>query len=66
MDTLINFAEHLPEGKQKLDSCRSVMSRVLPTDTLDASFDQARKAELCLAMGSSFTITPAADVPKAS
>ena len=63
-DTLINFGEHLPEGKQRLDSCRSAMSRVLPTDTLDASFDHAHKAELCLAMGSSLTVTPAADVPE--
>jgi len=36
----------------------------LPLDTLDASFDHAQKADLCVALGSSLTVTPAADIPK--
>lgn len=36
----------------------------LPTKTLETSFDHAQKAELCLAMGSSLTVTPAAEVPQ--
>lgn len=36
----------------------------LPTDTLETSFDHAAKADLCLAMGSSLTVTPAADIPR--
>ncbi len=37
---------------------------ISPTDVLDASFDHAEKADLCLAMGSSLTVTPAADIPE--
>ena len=33
-------------------------------DVLDASFEHAQKADLCLAMGSSLTVTPAADIPE--
>ena len=36
------------------------------TVTLDTSFEHAEKADLCLAMGSSLTVTPAADVPEVS
>ena len=36
----------------------------LPEDELKRSFDEAAKADLCLAMGSSLTVTPAADIPK--
>ena len=31
---------------------------------LDKSFEHAEKADLCLAMGSSLTVTPAADIPE--
>jgi NAD-dependent SIR2 family protein deacetylase len=31
---------------------------------LNRSFEEAYKADLCLAMGSSLTVTPAADIPK--
>ena len=34
------------------------------TDTLDTSFDHGGKADLCLAMGSSLTVTPAANIPE--
>ena len=36
----------------------------LDLDTLEAGFEHARKADLCLAMGSSLTVTPAADIPE--
>jgi len=36
----------------------------LPEDTLDMSFDHGGKADLCLAMGSSLTVTPAANIPE--
>ena len=31
---------------------------------LDKSFEHAEKADVCLAMGSSLTVTPAADIPE--
>ncbi|XP_064404498.1 NAD-dependent protein deacylase sirtuin-6-like isoform X2 [Halichondria panicea] len=36
----------------------------LPEVTLDCSFEHAKRADLCLAMGSSLTVTPAADIPE--
>jgi NAD-dependent SIR2 family protein deacetylase len=36
----------------------------LPQDTVKASFDHAEKADLCMAMGSSLTVTPAANIPE--
>ena len=33
-------------------------------DTLETSFDHASKADLCMAMGSSLTVTPAANIPE--
>ncbi|XP_062503701.1 uncharacterized protein LOC134180532 isoform X2 [Corticium candelabrum] len=36
----------------------------LPEDVLEASLKHAKVADLCLAMGSSLTVTPAADIPK--
>ena len=35
-------------------------------DALEAGFDHARRADVCLAMGSSLTVTPAADIPEVS
>ena len=40
------------------------MSHTSSSETLETSFDHAQKAELCLAMGSSLTVTPAAEVPQ--
>ena len=34
------------------------------SETLTKSFEHANKADLCLAMGSSLTVTPAADIPE--
>ncbi len=31
---------------------------------MDCSFEHAKRADLCLAMGSSLTVTPAADIPE--
>ena len=39
-------------------------TRFVNTDTLDMSFDHGGKADLCLAMGSSLTVTPAANIPE--
>eukprot|EP00118_Oscarella_pearsei_P009936 m.58799 g.58799 ORF g.58799 m.58799 type:complete len:423 (+) comp34829_c0_seq1:408-1676(+) len=36
----------------------------LPDDAFDGSTNHAEKADLCLAMGSSLTVTPAADIPE--
>ena len=36
----------------------------LHTDTLQTSFDHAEKADLCVVMGSSLTVTPAANIPE--
>lgn len=36
----------------------------LPEYELNRSFEEAEKADLCLAMGSSLTVTPAAHIPK--
>ena len=35
-----------------------------PTDTLATSVWHSEHADLCLAMGSSLTVTPAADIPE--
>jgi NAD-dependent SIR2 family protein deacetylase len=35
----------------------------LPDWEIKSGFDNAEKADLCLAMGSSLTVTPAADMP---
>ena len=35
----------------------------LPASQIDGGFAAARKADLCLALGSSLTVTPAADIP---
>ena len=39
-------------------------SPLITADTLETSFEHARQADLCLAMGSSLTVTPAADIPE--
>lgn len=36
----------------------------LPEKELNDSFDEAEKADLCLAMGSSLRVTPAANIPE--
>ncbi len=36
----------------------------MPEYELNRSFEEAAKADVCLAMGSSLTVTPAADIPK--
>ncbi|XP_064404500.1 NAD-dependent protein deacylase sirtuin-6-like [Halichondria panicea] len=36
----------------------------LPVVTLEDSFDHSEKADICLAMGSSLTVTPAANIPE--
>lgn len=36
----------------------------LPEKELNNGFEHSEKADLCLAMGSSLTVTPAADMPK--
>lgn len=36
----------------------------MPEYELERSFEEAGRADLCLAMGSSLTVTPAADIPK--
>ena len=40
------------------------MILIISAETLDKSFEHADKADLCLAMGSSLTVTPAALIPK--
>lgn len=36
----------------------------LPEDTLKTAFENADKADLCLVLGSSLTVTPACKVPE--
>ena len=36
----------------------------LPEKELNQSFEEATQADLCLVLGSSLTVTPAADIPK--
>jgi hypothetical protein len=36
----------------------------LPTDELESSFEHANRADVCLVLGSSLRVTPAADIPK--
>ena len=67
-DTIINFGQDLPEGKSYcrllVNENRWLILTASSTDVLDASFEHAQKADLCLAMGSSLTVTPAADIPE--
>ena len=55
------FLKVRKEGKGQYHLTRSFSS--LP-ETLDRSFKHAEEADLCLAMGSSLTVTPAADIPE--
>ena len=53
-----------------LKVCVPVNTQVLPkiycyyTAVLEESYEHARKSDLCLAIGSSLTVTPAADIPE--
>ena len=39
-------------------------SQNLPEKDINAGFEHAERADLCLAMGSSLTVTPAANIPE--
>ena len=71
MDSIINFGENLPEatlerameeGRKVSAACFSCcdLPGVMPRSTL-----VLLQADLCLTMGSSLTVTPAADIPAA-
>ena len=65
MDTIINFGESLPISMLvAVHVTLQHLSLLSASETLETSFDHAQKAELCLAMGSSLTVTPAAEVPQ--
>lgn len=56
---------------RKCTACRQVLKdsiihfgENLPERDLEAAFDHARRSDLCLVLGSSLRVTPAADVPK--
>ena len=70
-DTIINFGQNLPQGIYT-SQCQVVnnigitssIKSIHNAAVLDKSFEHAEKADLCLAMGSSLTVTPAADIPE--
>lgn len=64
-DTIINFGENLPEGTNEPATITEAACLIsLAVVTLEDSVDHSTKADLCLAMGSSLTVTPAADIPE--
>ena len=71
-DTIINFGQNLPQGIYT-SQCQvvnntgitsSIILSIHNAVVLDKSFEHAERADLCLAMGSSLTVTPAADIPE--
>ena len=70
-DTIINFGQNLPQGIYT-SQCQVVNNTGITSSiisihnaaVLDKSFEHAERADLCLAMGSSLTVTPAADIPE--
>ena len=64
-DTIIHFEESLPLGRWQCTFLLHISpSRNNIADTLDASYQHAAKADLCLVYGSSLTVTPAAEIPE--
>lgn len=62
---------HDHETSRKCEKCKGKLydsiinfGENLPDYELNRSFEQAEKADLCLAMGSSLTVTPAAHIPR--
>jgi NAD-dependent SIR2 family protein deacetylase len=62
---------HEHQTSRKCEKCKGVLEdsiinfgENLPEYELNKSFEEAEAADLCLAMGSSLTVTPAADIPK--
>jgi NAD-dependent SIR2 family protein deacetylase len=53
-----------PKCRGKLKDTIINFGENLPEDTLETSFDHGSKADLCMALGSSLTVTPAADIPE--
>lgn len=59
VDSIINFGEY--------KSCFClliILGEDLPEETLKIAFENADKADLCLVLGSSLTVTPACKVPE--
>ena len=52
---LLVFCKHLPP---------TLPPHTHHTDTLETSFGHAENADLCVVMGSSLTVTPAANIPE--
>ncbi|XP_065912209.1 NAD-dependent protein deacetylase-like isoform X2 [Dysidea avara] len=52
-----------PKCKGNLKDTIIHFGETLPVDTLEASYQHAAVADLCLVYGSSLTVTPAADIP---
>lgn len=66
-DTIVNFGESLPEGKMTSESNKAqslLCSLTSLLAELIQAFQEGEKADICLAMGSSLTVTPAADIPR--
>jgi len=53
-----------PECNGKLYDTIINFGESLPEKPLELGFEHAQKADLCLVLGSSLTVTPAADIPK--
>ncbi|CAF4575738.1 unnamed protein product, partial [Rotaria sp. Silwood2] len=67
--TAIKAHDH--QTTRKCAKCRSTLydsiinfGENLPKQELEASFEHARKADVCLVLGSSLRVTPAADIPQ--
>ena len=61
---------HSHQTSRKCEKCKGNLydsiinfGENLPDYELNRSFKEAGKSDLCLAMGSSLTVTPASDVP---
>ncbi|CAF0924788.1 unnamed protein product [Rotaria sordida] len=53
-----------PECRGQLRDSIINFGENLPEDELNKAFDHAEKADVCLVLGSSLTVTPAADIPR--
>ncbi|CAF1434199.1 unnamed protein product [Adineta steineri] len=70
-DTDMNRSDHYTDRQCDKPDCRGRLKdslinfgENLPEDELNKAFNHAEKADVCLVLGSSLTVTPASDIPR--